>query len=427
MPAAVINRTSRAILPTPPAPMTDPQSPLVITGISSISGFGTETGALLEGLLAGRTTVRPYDGAGASRARLAAQIDGFDPAAFITPGKLRRIDRVGRVAIAGCRLALTHAGVDTAVASDDVGVVLGSYTAGLHSLVEYLDRLMAQGATGASALDFSNTVGNAAASLCGIELRLRGPNVTVNNKEASGLAAVAQAASVLWSDRARAIVTGGVDDFEPTFFAIHDRFGVLATDGGEGEASRPFDRRRNGFVLGAGGFLVVLETAASAGARGAPRHAQLRSVVGSAAPARLNDWPRDAAAVARGMRTALDRAGVSAAEVALVFAAANSTPALDRTEAEAIADVFGSRTVPVVSLKGALGESGAAAAAGLVIAPACLRDGVIPPTAGCDEPDLDCPVNVAATTRRFERRPGQVALINSIASGGTIYTAVVSA
>jgi 3-oxoacyl-(acyl-carrier-protein) synthase len=127
------------------------------------------------------------------------------------------------------------------------------------------------------------------------------------------------------------------------------------------------------------------------------------------------------------MRTALERAGVVSADVAIVFASANSTRALDRVEAEAMASVFGPRTVPIVSLKGALGESGASAAAALVIAPACLRDGVIPPTAGWGESDVECPVNVAGVARRFERRPGQVALINSIASGGTVYTAVVGA
>ena len=134
--------------------------------------------------------------------------------------------------------------------------------------MSYLDRLLAQGPTGASALDFSNTVGNAAASLCGIEFGFRGINVTHSCKEASGFSAIAQATNALNAGRARAIVTGAVDDYEDLFFLVHDRFRALASDEGSGEASRPFDRRRNGFVLGCGGFLFVLETISSAAARG---------------------------------------------------------------------------------------------------------------------------------------------------------------
>ena len=131
-----------------------------------------------------------------------------------------------------------------------------------------------EGPTGASALDFSNTVGNAAASLCGIEFGLRGINVTIGQKEASALSAMAHAASVLRAGRARAIVTGGVDDFEELFFTVYDQFRALATDEGVGEASRPFDRRRNGFVLGCGAFMVVLESGLVSGT---PAYGRMRT------------------------------------------------------------------------------------------------------------------------------------------------------
>jgi 3-oxoacyl-[acyl-carrier-protein] synthase II len=403
--------------------------PIAITGAGCISGFGVGRDALVAALHAGRSTIAPapFDTSALS-SHVAGHVDGFDPAAFVAPEKLRRIDRIGRLAVACARLAIDDAGLGdrSQVAGEDLAIALGSQTAGIHTLIDYLNRLLAQGPTGASALDFSNTVGNAAASLCGIELGLRGANVTFNNKEASSLAAVAGAASLLGAGGVRAVVTGGADDVEPTFLTAHETFGVLAHDAGQGEASRPFDRRRNGFVLGAGAYLLVLETPASAGARSAQVLGELIGMAGGSVPCRLNDWPREAAPIARVIGEALDAARVAKQDVAFVVASANSTPALDRVEAEALAQVFGARAVPVVSLKGALGESGASGAAGLLVAIASLREGRVPPTLGCDDPDPDCPVDVANASRSIP--PGRrVALVNSIASGGTMYAAVVRA
>ena len=403
--------------------------PLAITGAACISGFGVGRGVLLDALHAGRSTLgpAPFD-TSALRSHLAGHVNGYDPAAFIAPEKLRRIDRIGRLAVSCCRLALEDAGLaeSTPVAGEQIAIALGSQTAGVHTLIDYLNRLLAQGPPGASALDFSNTVGNAAASLCGIELGLRGANVTINNKEASSLAAVACAATLVRSGGARAVVTGGADDVEATFLTAHETFGVLAHDAGHGEASRPFDRRRNGFVLGAGAFLVVVESRAAAAGRGAAVLGELAAITGGSVPCRLNDWPADPAPIARLMRDALRQARAVPADVAVVYASANSTVALDRVEARAIAEVFGARAVPVVSLKGALGESGASGAAGLLAALSCLRDGRVPPTLGCEDPDPDCPVSVAGTSRRLPAGR-RLALVNSIASGGTMYTAVVRA
>lgn len=401
--------------------------PIAITGAGCISGFGVGREALIDALHDGRSTIAPaaFDTT-AVRSHVTGHVNGYDPAAFIAADKLRRIDRIGRLAVSCCRLAVDDAGLGDEPAREQLAIALGSQTSGVHTLIDYLDRLLAHGPPGASALDFSNTVGNAAASLCGIELGLRGANVTLNNKEASSLAAVACAASLLRAGSAQAVVTGGVDDVEAVFLTAHESFGVLAHDAGEGEASRPFDRRRNGFVLGAGGFLLVCETAASARARGANIRGSLLAIAGASMPCRLNDWPRDSEPIARCMREALRQAQASPDDVALVIASANSTPALDRVEAAAIVRAC-RPDVPVVSLKGALGESGASGAAGLLVALDCLGRAHLPPTCGCDHPDPECPVNVSNVARTIATRPGAVAVVNSIASGGTMYCAVVRA
>jgi 3-oxoacyl-[acyl-carrier-protein] synthase II len=402
---------------------------LAVTGIGCISGFGIGTTAFEQGLFAGRRAYGPVTAfdTGAAHAHVAGHLDGFDPSAFIPPAKLRRIDRVGQLAIAACRLALEDAQLyeTSAIAADQIGVALGSETAGVHSLVGYLDRLIAEGPPGASALDFSNTVGNAAASLCGIEFGLRGINVTLASKEASAFAAIGHAASVIRAGRGRAIVTGGMDDVEPLYFAVHDRFGALATDEGTGEASRPFDRRRNGFVLGCGAFLIVLESTASAATRAVEPLAFVSGVGATASPGRaVHAWPADPAHLARCMREALDQANVAAADIGVVFASANSTPQLDRVEAQAIAEVFGPAAVPVTAVKGALGECGATAGASVVAAILALRSARIPPTAGFEIADPDCPVDVVTEARALAPNRA-VALVNSFASGGANFSLVI--
>src|SRR5207248_1342947 len=129
------------------------------------------------------------------------------------------------------------------------------------------------GPTGVPALIFSNTVSNAPASLCALEFGLRGPNVTFNQREASSLAAIVYAAGAVRDRRVRAMISGGADRLEETFFKVHDRFRALSPMRGRGgiESSRPFDRCRNGYVLGEGGFLMLLESATSAGGRGERR------------------------------------------------------------------------------------------------------------------------------------------------------------
>lgn len=395
---------------------------VVVTGVGCVSSLGTGAGPFAAALLAGRSAIAPvttFSTAGC-RSHSAALLRDFDPSRYIEPLKLRRIDEIGRLALAAARLALEDANLPAR--SERVGVVLGSATAGLHSTILHMHALATAGPATVPALSFSNTVGNSAASLVAIEFGLRGPNVTFAQKQASSLAAMAYAVTALLDGRADAFVTGGVDDFEERFFRVHDRFRVLSPADAGDEASRPFDRRRNGFVLGTGGHLVVLEAARTALERGAPIVGELLGIATAGAPCEVNGWPTSPEGLVRAMRLALEQARLPPRAVDAVFASANSTRALDRIEAQALADIFGPRGVPVVALKGALGESGAAACASLTAALHCLRGGLLPPTVGCDEPDDECPVDVSASGRPAR---GGVALINASAAGGSHYSLLV--
>jgi 3-oxoacyl-[acyl-carrier-protein] synthase II len=396
---------------------------VVVSGIGCVSAFGTSADAFRARLLAGESGIAPITAfaTDACRSHLAASIRDFDAAQFVSPLKLRRVDAVGKVALGATRLALADAGLLPAPDPSTIGIVLGTATAGVEATGEYLESLMRGGPTGAPALIFASTVGNAAASLCALEFGLRGPNTTVTHKEASALSALACAIDLIRHGKAQVVLSGGADDIYGRYFLVHDWLGVLSPRGGGPEGSRPFDATRNGFVMGEGGFVLALEEAAACEARGGCPYGELLGWGATSSPEPINHWPSSPRALSAAMRLALDDAGVAPADVGAVFAAANGTCELDGAEAAAIADVFGAHQVPVVSIKGAIGECGASGAAALAAALVCGRHGLVPPTAGCSCPDPACEVAVSPRARPLER---PVVLVNSFASGGTNYSVV---
>jgi 3-oxoacyl-[acyl-carrier-protein] synthase II len=442
---------------------------VVISGIGCVTSLGCSREAFTQALLAGDDGIRPITGFAITglRATHAARIRDFDPTRYLPPLKLRRVDPVGRVAIAATRDALDHAGLPHRPEGyDDVGVVLGSYSAGVHATGEYLESLMKGGPTGAPALLFSSTVGNAPASQCGLEYGLRGPNTTLMHKEASGLSAIAFGTHLIRRGKAAGIVAGGADDIYEHFYRAHDWFGVMAPsnrssrtsgdpagngDAGDRPTTAPFDAARNGFVMGEGGFMVVLEAEPHCAARGGQVFAEVLGVGTASASLPINAWPTDSRALVRTMRLALDDAGLLPDAVDAVYASANGTRLLDRHEAHALRELFGDRAVPVTSIKGALGEFAAAGAASLAAALLCGATRRLPPIANLRTLGDDCPVaavrDAAAPLGSGSRQSppivhvgapgtapaaalpagsqGPVILINSFASGGTNFSVVI--
>jgi 3-oxoacyl-[acyl-carrier-protein] synthase II len=404
---------------------------VVITGIGCISCFGMGYRALVDAINSGRSGIAPitrFDTADC-RSHCAATIRDFDPAAFISPLKLRRVDAVGRVVLACARLLFEDAGgVLGADGRDDIGIALGTFTAGLDSLVEYLGGLSEHGPTGVPAILFSNTVSNAPASLCAIEWGLRGPNVTFNHREASSLSALVFSVGAIRQGRTTAMVTGGADCIEETFFKVHDRFRArspMRAERGDGaEAARPFERDRNGFILGEGAFLLLVESASAARSRGARVYGEIVGVGATASKAAPNGWPAGGEGLVKAMRLALSDAGLRAEQIAAVIGTSNGSPVLDRQEADAIATVFGSRSIPVASVKGAVGESGASGAAGLIAGLLSIAGGAVVPTIGFLQAD---PALAVCVSSRPQPTRGEAFLVNSVASGGTNYSLAVRA
>ena len=396
-----------------------------VTGLGVVSAFGDSCEAFRDALLAGATGIAPvpsFEAAGC-RSVLAARVANFDAARWISPMKLRRMDESGPFALVALQQAMQQAAYVTASDGDDrTGVVLGTYTAGGQATNEYLQGLFQGGPAGVPALLFNSTVSNAAAGLAGLEFKLRGPNATTSQKEASGLAAIATAVDVLRNGRADAIAAGGMDVIYDIFFRAHDRFAVMNRHPAFDASAAPFDRCRSGFVMGEGGFVLWLETDDAWTARGALRRGAILGIGATSAVVPINAWPDRAEPLLRTMRIALDEAGVRPKEVHVVYAAANATQVLDRVEAEALTGLFGDGPL-VTSIKGAIGEFGAAGSAAVVAALVCGAAGRVPPVVGLHhiDPSADR-LRVVTTTVQC---PGPIALINSFASGGALYSAVV--
>jgi 3-oxoacyl-[acyl-carrier-protein] synthase II len=392
----------------------------MVTGLGCITSLGASRDAFVSGLVAGQTGIRRIEDFDVSTARAphAGRLSGFDPTTYLPPLKLRRIDAVARIAIAATRDALDDAGFPhDAAGYDRIGVVLGSFSAGVHATGEYLESYLKGGPTGAPALLFSSTVGNAPASHCGLEYGLRGPNTTLMHKEASGLSAIVFATHLIRRGKIPVVVAGGADDIYERFYRVHDWFGVMA------DRALPFDADRRGFVMGEGGFMLVLEDEASATARGGRVLAEVLGTSSSASSVAINAWPDDEVALVRAMRLAIEDAEITPDDVDVVYAAANGTVPLDRLEAAGIREVFGGRDLPVTSIKGAIGEFGAAGAGSAAAAVLCGRQGVIAPTVGFQTPAEDCPVQVVSSAAPLPK-PAAIALINSFASGGTNFSVV---
>jgi 3-oxoacyl-[acyl-carrier-protein] synthase II len=397
-----------------------------VTGLGIVSVFGTTLDGFRDALLEGRSGIVPVKGFDTSgcRSTIAAEIAGFDPSPWVPPMKMRRMDRTAVYTVAATKLALDDAGVAIAKEGDDgSGVMLGTWTAGGGSTQQFLDALFKQGPTGAPALLFDSTVANSAASIAGLEHRLRGPNMTVSHKEASGLAAIVTATDVLREARADALIAGGADAIFETFFKAHERFAVMSPQPCASARTAPFDVCRDGFVLGEGGVGLWLEGAGTPASR--HTHGEILGVAASSANVPLNAWPDRAEPLVRTMRLALDDAGLAPDDVDVVYASANATKQADAVEAEALTTLFGDARTVITSVKGAIGESGTAGAAACAAALLCGRIGRVPPIAGLSRPDPS-----TARLRLADAAsaaPGPVALVNSFSSGGALFSVVLRA
>ena len=401
---------------------------VVITGIGAVTPIGTAADGLWRGLQARTSAVRTISRFDPTpfRSRIAAEIPDFRPHDFLDAKRAKRLDRFSQLAVASAGQALADAGVVPAREDRDrMGVMMGSALGGVAVAEAQIPKFLADGPRGLDASLALAVFAGAASCNIAIEFGCCGPNATNAMSCASGTIAVGEAFHVVRDGRADVMLAGGAEaPLAPLTFAAFSNIRAMSTRNDEpARASRPFDEQRDGFVMGEGAAVLVLEERSRAVARGARIYAE---VVGHAY---TNDAyhmtaPRpDGRQAARAMRLALADGDVTPGEVGYINAHGSSTPLNDTTETAAIKQVFGEHAyrLTVSGTKGyyghALGASGAIEAAICALA---LSRGWLPPTINLERPDpgcdLDClPGNGGEGGRAA--RPAAV-LSNSFGFGG---------
>jgi len=384
---------------------------VVITGIGAITPIGNGADGLWDGVLANRSAVRAIDRFDATSfpSRIAAQIDDFDPADHLDARRARRLDRFSAFSVAASRMAFDDAGLDRAHGGATTGVWIGSALGGIAFGEEQHAGYIARGARGVAPTLALAVFGGAGASNVALDLGLTGPAVGNANSCASGAVAIGQAFVAIRDGTVDAALAGGAEaPLAPLTFGAFAMIRVLSQrNDAPSRASRPFDRERDGFVMGEGAAVLALEEREAALRRGARIVAEVVGF-GASNDAYHMTAPRpDGRDAARAVRAALTDAGVAPERIGYVNAHGSSTPLNEPAEARGIRAAFGVMTdrIPVSGTKGlyghALGASGAIEAA--ITAMALDRE-MLPGTCNLEVPDptIDLQLVRAAIPSRVE-------------------------
>jgi 3-oxoacyl-[acyl-carrier-protein] synthase II len=393
---------------------------IVITGIGIISACGIGKEAFWKNCLEGRTGIAPIRSFDTSsyRSHLGGEARDFNPKDFMPSLKYRRMSRVSRLAVAASIEAIKDADLRVSPQSaPSIGVVLGTGYGSTAQTDEFFVGMLKEGPEGANPSLFPDTVPNAPASQISIYHGLQGPNTTFSHNEVSGEQALAYAFRLLREGRAEAMLAGSADEMSFVLFHSFAALRALSPLDRREEGMRPFDRRRNGRVLGEGAAVFVMEKEGRARERGARIYGSLASCAATGSPVGISSYETGAEQMGRAMEKAILQGGLSPRQVDYVCAAANSTRDLDRAEAKALQKVFGggAGSPAVSSLKGHTGDfcgSGTLRAAAMLMA---MQHGKIPPTLGLTEPEFD--LNHVLNAPR--ERTIQYALLNGFSFGGS--------
>ena len=397
---------------------------MAITGIGVITPIGIGVDGMWAGLQAQRSAVRSVTRFDPTvfRSHNAAEVGDFVPTDFLETKRAKRLDRFGQFSVAAARLALDDARLDLARENRErVGSMMGTALGGIAYAEEQLGNFLTGGVRAVDPLLALAVFGGASSCNIAIELGVQGPNSTNAMSCASGTIAIGEAFRQIRDGYADTMLAGGAEaPLAPLCFGAFAIIRAMSTRNDDpSRASRPFDRDRDGFVMGEGASVLVLEAMDRALARGARIYAEVAGFGMSSDAYHMTAPLPDGSQAARTMRLALGDAGVAPGEVQYVNAHGSSTPLNDATETGALKQVFGDHAyrVAVSSTKGyyghALGASGAIETA--ICAQAIAREW-LPPTVNLDAPDDACDLDYIPR----EGRPARVehVLTNSFGFGG---------
>ncbi len=399
---------------------------VVITGMGMVSPLGNDLKTSWRNIVAGKSGAGPVTLMDASPypSRIAAEVKNFDPEAYVEKKEVKRYDRFSIFALAAAREAWGDSGLEGhSYAPPKMGVILGVGIGGLHTLESNHEALLADGPRKVSPFLIPAMISNLAPGHIGIAHNLQGVNYVITSACTSGTHAVGEAYRMIRHGLQDVMLTGGT---EAAITALglggFGRMRALTTRNEEPEkASRPFDRDRDGFLIGEGAGVLVLEDYESAKRRGAKIYAEVCGYGFSCDAHHITAPPDDGAGAVACMRMAIESSGLSSEQITYINAHGTSTPINDPVESKAIKTVLGSYAkngLVVSSTKSMTGHLlGAAGGLEAIFCALAVSSGTVPPTINLDNPDEGCDLDYVPHVAR--ELSVQAAMSNSFGFGGT--------
>jgi 3-oxoacyl-[acyl-carrier-protein] synthase II len=398
---------------------------VVITGMGAITPLGNDVETFWTNLKNGVNGIHKIDSFDTSAydCRIGGEVRGFDPkTVFKNPKEVRRTDRFAQLAMAAAKMAMADSGIEMAGENPDrFGVLVSSGIGGLKTLEDQYTILLSKGPGRVSAFTIPMLISNMASGLISMEFGMRGPNMCIVTACATSNNAIGESWRMIKFGDADVFLAGGSEAaIIPIGLAGFGAMKALSTRNDDPEhASRPWDRDRDGFVIGEGAGVIVVEELERARKRNAKIYCELVGYGLSADAYHMTAPPPDGGGAAKAMQLALEHAQLSVDEVDYINAHATSTGLGDVAETRAIKAAFGERakSVSISSTKSMTGHLlGGAGAVEMAACALAIRDGVIPPTINLDNPDEECDLDFTPHTAREKKV--KVALNNSFGFGG---------
>ena len=381
---------------------------VVVTGIGVVAPNGFSITKFWSSLLKGESAVnviQAFDLRELQEVNLAAEVLSFNPADFIPRNLVRKLDRFAQFGVAASRIALDDAGLD--LASNDnkqIGVSIGSGLGGILFHEEQIERLINGDPDKVSAASVPRISPNSVSSYVAIVFGLRGTNLAISTACSSGANAIGVARDLIRYGKLEIVIAGGVEaPISKTTFSAYAALRVLAkrTQNPQ-KACRPFDKTRDGFVLGEGGGIVILESLEHATQRGEKIYAEVAGFSSSCGAYHMVTPDPSGADAASAMIAALEDAELSSSSIGYINAHGTGTIANDLAETKAVKMVFGSyaKRIPISSTKAVTGHLiGAAGAVECIVSILALRHQIIPPTANYEHIDAECDLDYVPSAR----------------------------
>lgn len=404
---------------------------LVITGLGVLAPTGIGKEAFWKGLKEGRSGIKPVTLFDTStlRSKLAGEIADFDPKAILGQKGLRNLDRTTLLVLCASKLALDDAGLNHPITEEETdyyGVSLGSTMGSVRSISEFDKEALREGPRAVNPALFPNTVINSPASHISIRFNIQGFNSTIATGFCSSLDAIYYAMNLMELYEYKVVLTGGVEELcEQTYKGFHKIGHLAGSRPDKEEVNCPFDKRRNGIMMGEGASIVVLEELNHALSRNAKIYAEVLGYGTSFDPKSKNICSPKAKGATEAIQYCLKDAGIGEDSIDYISASADSTLDCDVMETRALKKVFGKRTkeIPVSSIKSMIGDSfSAGGAMNLAASIGALKEGFLPPTINYEKPDERCDLDCIPNKSR-ESRIDKV-LINAFGPTGSNSTLI---